>query len=31
MTNINNLKYCDALDKALLNGLQTMFATYLNL
>ena len=31
ITNINNLKYCDALVKALLNGLQTRFATYLNL
>ena len=31
MTNINNLKYCDALVKALLNGLHTRFATYLNL
>ena len=31
MTNINNLKYYDALVKALLNGLQTRFAIYLNL
>ena len=31
MTNINNLKYCDALFKALLNGSQTRFSTYLNL
>ena len=31
MTNINNLKYCDALVKALLNGLHTRFATYVNL
>ena len=31
MTNINNLKYFDALVKSLLNGLQTRFDTYLNL
>ena len=31
ITNINKLKYCDALVKALLNSLQTRFATYLNL